>query len=75
MKDRICTQLNTSILHSIVLDHIGLVDLWVYDIQADDHRDLLPYLSVKHSHEAEQRRLRYPEVLQKLVLLDFGSVG
>ena len=51
-------------LHSIVLDHIGLVDMWVYDIQAD-----------KHSHEAALGRLRYAEVLQNLVLLDFGSVG
>ena len=59
----------------MVLDHIGLVDMWVYDIQADDHRDLLARMSVKHSHEAEQRRLLYAEVLQKLVLQDFGSVG
>ena len=49
--------------------------MWVYDIQADDHRDLLARMSVKHSHEAEQRRLLYAEVLQKLVLQDFGSVG
>ena len=63
------------ILHSIVLEHFGLVDMWVYDIQADDHRDLLPRSSVKHSHEAELRRLLYAEVLHKQVLRDFGSVG
>ena len=59
----------------MVLDHIGLVDMWVYDFHADDHRDLLPRLSVKHSQEAEQRRLLYAEVLHKQVLRDLGSVG
>ena len=75
LKDCICTHLNTSILHSMVLDHIGLVDMWVYDFHADSHRDLLPRLSVKHSLKTELGRLLYAEVQQKLVLQDFGSVG
>ena len=57
-----------------VLDHIGLVDMWVYDFQADSHRSTT-HSSVRHSLEAEQCRLRYAEVLQEQVLRDLGSVG